>query len=718
MIAILAASFVVMLPTLASPAHAASCTKSGAVNTIEGCLLNFDDQSPISGMNVYVLACNSSTEWKTTTDTSGYFSFSPHLPNGSACILTNWGFVVTVNGVISNLGTSPDDVTWGQWAGDFYTDGGGNAFQVLHDTPARVINVIVSVLSSNTRFATLNFAKTVGVTVTETIGVDASIDHGAGFKAGYEQGISRTFSSQNGFTTNPGLQGYFAEPSYEIGYYCGGTQLQSFGYYFGFSCTGRNGAFQGLVTAGVSAATGAAYTIVPLSPDSGPPSGAIPCSFNVPQGFSQQLGTTTGGSTSTSYSVSATPVSIFGFGVTLSYATSTSWDKSDATTVTIGSTDGQTLNFAFYPASGPCSNLVFGSELHVWDTSAPPDFTISTNPGTLNVAGGSTGSPTIFMTGVNGFNEQVQLTFSAPTGFSISPNPENVFVSSSGGSANPVISVGSAVTCGLSYYVYFLATSSGNPTIKHWTRVLVNVVPASPTDFCIASAPNTAVVDGLPGATSSTSNACPNVYVASQGSTTVSLTVSAQSGISTLVGSPSLSVNNGIAKTYVCYSLPSGSPLNAGTYQSTITATAGGTTHSISVPVNYVGDYQLGTTSSSIFIAPGASGSLQLTATSNLGFSGWIYSSTSSGSGISGVVGSNPMLLMSNPGWSSTTLAIYVSSSTPVGSYNFNIQGIYYAASGAPVTRSTSVTVYVTTSGGGGGGGGGGGPPRPMSPNQ
>jgi hypothetical protein len=170
--------------------------------------------------------------------------------------------------------------------------------------------------------------------------------------------------------------------------------------------------------------------------------------------------------------------------------------------------------------------------------------------------------------------------------------------------------------------------------------------------------------------------------------------------------------------TSVCFALPSGSPLQAGTYQSSITATSGSLVHTLSMPIDYIGDYQLGPSSSSLYVTQGGTNAFQLTATSYDGFIGWIYlSSSSNGYGISTSMSSSMYL---NPGYnygmSWTSITVIVSGSTPVGTYTLTIQGTFYAANNYPVTRSTSLTVYVQSPGSGGGGGGGGGPPRPCTP--
>jgi len=740
MIAILALSLLAF-PILPSPVHASGCTLTGANYTIEGCVVNYDTGAAVSGINVYLIACSAHTTWEVATDSNGYFGFAPTAGNGSPCILSNWAFPVSVNGATSltnqfdcrgqcnYLGYSADDPTWSQWAGDVATYSNGNGPATIRLSAAQLVNVVEAALYSNTRFATMGFSTTQGKTVSQSVGISASINGGVGFSAGYEQSISESFSSTNAFSVNPGVQAYFVLPSYEIGYYCGGTQQQA----DGWSCTAQDGGFQGLVTAGVSEPTGAAYKPITTSDNPTPPSGSVTCPFSVPQGITQSVGYTTTSSTtittSASFSVSSSPVSLFGASVGLSYTASTSWQNDDATLVTLGSTDGQSLSFTFYPASGPCNNLTFGSELHVWDTSSAPDYTMSANPSTVNVAPGSTGTTAITLTGFNGFNEQVSLTYSAPTGISVSLNPANLFVSSSSATSNPVISVLSTVPCGITYPVTIYAASSGNPPIYHSTIVRVAVNPTC--NFSMSASPSSFTEQQ-----GSSWSGTTTISVQPTGGFAGTVSLSANSNNPNLqLALSSTSVNTAGGTGSVTLTITDPNTADCGPSTITVGGQSAQLMNSVTIPLTITGiqgscDFTISANPTSLSIystAPPCMGYSTITIHSVNGFSGtvnlstspsyagwpvyaWTYTAPDGGGGVSSVT-------LSNGGTATVYLNIWADSRVTTSPYTVTVTASY----GSISHQASVIVTFTNPSGcgnavGGGSGGGGGGPPKPTSP--
>jgi hypothetical protein len=314
----------------------------------------------------------------------------------------------------------------------------------------------------------MGFSKTQGQTVSQTVGIQASIGGASNIQAGYQHSPSYTFSSTNGFSVNPNVQAYYGIPSYVIGYYCAGSTSEHF---YGWTCS------QGLVNAGVTEPTGAAYQIIitteNLNPNSAQVLGSsVTCSISVPAGTTQNFGYTGSGSTSSTFSISST-LSLFGISVTLSYSTSTSWQTEDATTVTISPTNGS-LNFRFYPASGPCNNLTFGPELHVWDMTG--DFGTSPNPNSLSIFQGSSASSTISVTSLNGFSEAVSLSASAPSGISVSFSPNPVSLTSGGSTTSTAtISVASSIATG----TYTVTITGSSSTTAHSVNISVTIFSTS-----------------------------------------------------------------------------------------------------------------------------------------------------------------------------------------------------------------------------------------------
>jgi hypothetical protein len=447
-------------------------------------VVNRDTGSPVSGLYVYIIDTCGSTQRTdyAITNSSGYFSFHPTQINGTPCINLNLKYVVSVNGVtrvttglgcsVPNcnvLGQAADNPAWSQWAGDVSTDPNGHGSVVVEDSPARTVNVLASALFSNTQFAAMGFSKTSGQTVSQTVGIQVSIGGASNIQAGYQYNPSYTFSSTNGFGVNPNAQAWFGEPSYVIGYYCAGsTSEQS----FGWTC------LKGLITAGVTQATGAAFQITPTTENVNPNSAqvilsSVNCTLNVPAGTYQNFGTSGSGSVSSTSSISST-LSLFGISVTLSYSSSTSWQIEDATTVTINPTNGA-RNFRFYPASGPCNNLVFGPELHVWDFTG--DFGVSANPNSVIIMfQGSTNSSTISVTSLSGFSEGVSLSASGPSGIHVSFSPTSVSLSS-GGSASSTATISADLSMPIGTYTVTIIGSSATAT--HSVNISVTLMTGS-----------------------------------------------------------------------------------------------------------------------------------------------------------------------------------------------------------------------------------------------
>jgi len=226
------------------------------------------------------------------------------------------------------------------------------------------VNVVVAATYSNTQYASLSFSKTSGVTTSETLSIDVNIGGSGPVSEGFGSSTvtSQTFTSANGFSADPNTAFYYELPSYVIGYYCAGST--AFQYAASpWTCN------QALQTAGVTEPTGSPYQVVSTYEyaNAGDISPSITCPYNVPSGATQNVGDSYGGSQSVSFSVSPA-VTLFGVGVTLSYSSTTEWDRSDSMTVTLGPTSG-TRNFMFAPATGSCNSPVFGAELHVWDTT-------------------------------------------------------------------------------------------------------------------------------------------------------------------------------------------------------------------------------------------------------------------------------------------------------------------------------------------------------------
>ncbi len=116
----------------------------------------------------------------------------------------------------------------------------------------------------------------------------------------------------------------------------------------------------------------------------------------------------------------------------------------------------------------------------VGGTAPPtPDFSISASPSSLTLQRGASGSSVVTVSSVNGFSGTVDLTASAPSGWSVTANP--VSISGGTGSSTVTINVPSSASTGTNT-VTITGTSS---SLSHSATVTVNVqAPAA-----VSSAP-------------------------------------------------------------------------------------------------------------------------------------------------------------------------------------------------------------------------------------
>ncbi len=119
-----------------------------------------------------------------------------------------------------------------------------------------------------------------------------------------------------------------------------------------------------------------------------------------------------------------------------------------------------------------------------------PDFTISSNPSSLTVNAGGSGSSTMTISSINGFSGTVNLAVTSPSALTATLSTSSVSVSSTNpGSATLTISAAS--NAGGTYSVAVTGTSG---TLTHSTTVTVTVptVPSSPQNL-VATAGNNQV---------------------------------------------------------------------------------------------------------------------------------------------------------------------------------------------------------------------------------
>ncbi|HEX6776953.1 MAG TPA: hypothetical protein VF099_02075, partial [Ktedonobacterales bacterium] len=202
--------------------------------------------------------------------------------------------------------------------------------------------------------------------------------------------------------------------------------------------------------------------------------------------------------------------------------------------------------------------------------STTNDFSISSNPSSLSITQGSSGTSTISTAVTSGSAGTVSLTASvSPSGPTVSLNPTSV---TAGGSSTLTVNVGSTVATG-SYTVTVTGTE-GSAT--HSTTVSVTVTAPATNDFSISANPTSLSIAQGSNGTSTISTA-----VTSGSAGTVSLTASVSPSGPTASLNPT-SVTAGGSSTLT---VTVGSTVATGTYTVTVTGTEGSATHSATVTV-------------------------------------------------------------------------------------------------------------------------------------
>ena len=107
-----------------------------------------------------------------------------------------------------------------------------------------------------------------------------------------------------------------------------------------------------------------------------------------------------------------------------------------------------------------------------------PDFSISASPTSLTIQQGSSGSSTVTVTSINGFNQPVQLSVSgAPSGVTATVSPSQVTPPAGGTATSTLtVSVGTAATPGS----YTLTVTGTSGALTHSTYISLQITAAPP----------------------------------------------------------------------------------------------------------------------------------------------------------------------------------------------------------------------------------------------
>lgn len=310
------------------------------------------------------------------------------------------------------------------------------------------------------------------------------------------------------------------------------------------------------------------------------------------------------------------------------------------------------------------------------------DFSLALEPTNGAVNGSGTATTTVSVGWTAGADQTISLAASGlPTGVSASFSPSSL-TASPGAPVTSTLSLNVAPSTAPGTYP-IVVTASGPATTHLATYTLtVNAATLSP-DFSLSASPTSQSV------TAGASTSFSAVVTGLNGfSGTVSLAASGLPSGVTGTFSPSSITASGTSTLNITTS----SSAPAGTYTVSITGTSGTLTHSVGVSLTIAApvaspDFTISASPPSQSVTGGSNAPYDVTITPSNGYSGLVTLS------VSGVPGGTTASFSSSTiaASGSSTLTVYTSTSTPVGTYNLTITG-----SDGTLTHSVGVSLSVS----------------------
>ena len=316
------------------------------------------------------------------------------------------------------------------------------------------------------------------------------------------------------------------------------------------------------------------------------------------------------------------------------------------------------------------------------DALAPttPNFTISASPGSVTVAPGNSGSSTITVGIVGGFNSAVALSATGqPAGVTVSFTPASIAAPGAGTSTMSMV-VASTTATG-TYPITVTGTGGG---VTQSTTVTLSVNSVTTPDFSLSASPNSLAISRGHHLTTAITVTPSNGF-----SSAVALSASGQpAGVTVSFTPASVAAGAGTSTMFVAVI----STATPGTYPITVTGSGGGLIHTttVTLTVNGAGtpSFTISASPTSVPVVQGNSGSSTVTVAVSGGFSSAVaLSATGQPAGVT--VSFNPASIPA-PGSGTSTITMAVASTTTPGTYPITVTG-----SGGGLMRTTTVTLTV-----------------------
>ncbi len=318
------------------------------------------------------------------------------------------------------------------------------------------------------------------------------------------------------------------------------------------------------------------------------------------------------------------------------------------------------------------------------------DFGISSGCNTLSLqVGGYQGNCGISLNAGSGFYGKVSLTSNVSPSVangpvaSLSQPPEGFYRLSSMGQASTNLAISSGSVAGT--YSVTVTALSGNPPVRTHS-VTITLVVRIP-DFTISANPASVSVNGDSASTTITATSTGGF------SGTLSLSAAAPSGITATLTPASVTLSaDGTVNSALAMSIPNS--VSSGSYSVTVTATGGGLTRTVNVPLTIGPSFSVSSSPSIVSLQQSgayqqpASGSSTINLAS-VHFAGAVSLSATGQSGVTGSL-STTTVNLSSGGTGSSQLTTSVPWNTPIGNYIVTVT----AVSGS-LSYTTTVTVEV-----------------------
>ncbi len=319
-----------------------------------------------------------------------------------------------------------------------------------------------------------------------------------------------------------------------------------------------------------------------------------------------------------------------------------------------------TSNTSFAPAYGTNVGWDFATGIGTvnaanlvnnWpSSSSQPSFTLSALPTSLTLLQGASGSTTITINPLNGFNSSVNLSVS---GF---PSGVSAIFSTNPATTSSLLTLSATGTAAIGTFTVTVAGASGS--LGSTVTITLTVNPAG--DYTLSASPGSlSVIQGTNGTS--------NITVTPQNGFNGSVSLSA----SGLPSGVTASFNPSSTASTSTLTLTASNTAALGTFSVTVTGVSGGLSHttSLSLTVTPPPTFALSASPSSLTVTQGASGASTITVTPQNGFNGSV---SLSASGLpAGVTASfNPSSTTST-----STLTLTASSTATTGTASVTITG-------------------------------------------